>query len=250
VAKKVRTPPPRPRQQGPRRRDSRPPRGQFRPLGLNKRGLLAGMGAGAAIGVVIAVLLLTGGKKHSSGPVVLPSQARAALAAAGCTFREAAPLPPRNKNYHSDVPTLSTPVKWSTFPPSGGAHYPAWAVWGFYREPVNPRQVVHNLEHGGVVTWWGPQVPSTTVDKLEQFYNESPEGMFGTPIARLGKKIALTAWTGDPHKYYRNGYYGIGQIALCTHFGQKAFAAFRDAFRGQGPEGVPLSVDKPGMGPG
>jgi hypothetical protein len=98
--------------------------------------------------------------------------------------------------------------------------------------------------------WWGPQVSSTTVDKLEQFYNQSPTGMFGTPIAGLGKKIALTAWTGDPSKYYRNAYYGIGQIALCTRFDQKAFATFRDAFRGQGPEGVPLSADKPGMGPG
>jgi len=207
------------------------------------------MGAGAAIGVVIVVLLLAGGKKHSAAPV-LPSQAKAALTAAGCTYRSVLPLPPKSKNYHNDVPTLTTKVKWSTFPPSGGAHYPAWAVWGFYREPVNPRQVVHNLEHGAVVIWWGPQVPSTTVDKLEQFYNESPTGMFGTPIAGLGKKIALNSWTGDPAKYYRNGYYGTGQIAVCTHFDQKAFAEFRDAFRGKGPEGIPLSLDKPGMGPG
>jgi Protein of unknown function (DUF3105) len=250
VAKKVRTPPPRPRQQGPRRRDSRPPRGQFRPLGLNKRGLLAGMGAGAAVGVIIVVLLLTGGKKNST-PSVSVAQAARALAAAGCTLRSVKPLPPKDgKNYHDDSPSLNSDVKWSTFPPSGGGHYPAWAVWGFYREPVNPRQVVHNLEHGAVVIWWGPQVPSATVDKLEQFYNQSPDGMFGTPIAGLGKKIALTAWTGDPRKYYRNGYYGIGRLAICSQFDQKAFAAFRGAFKGQGPEGIPLSADKPGMGPG
>jgi len=93
---------------------------------------------------------------------------------------------------------LTTKVKWSTFPPSGGSHYPLWAVWGFYTQPVNPRQVVHNLEHGGVVLWWGPKVPESTVSRLRAFYNQSPTGMFGTPLAGLGNKVAVSAWTGDP----------------------------------------------------
>jgi hypothetical protein len=142
-----------------------------------------------------------------------------------------------------------TKVRWSTFPPSAGGHYGIWSVWGFYRAPVNPRQVVHNLEHGGVVIWWGPEVPASTVDKLEQFYRESPDAMFGTPIAGLGKKIALTAWTGDPTTYYRNGDYGMGHIAVCPEFDQKAFEAFRDAYRGEGPEGIPASSNTPGSGP-
>ena len=123
-------------------------------------------------------------------------------------------------------------------------------MWGFYRQPVNPRQVVHNEEHGGVVIWWGPKVPSSTVDKLEAFYQQKPGGMFGTPYAALGDKIALTAWTADPGKtYYQPGDYGTGHIAICSSFDQKAFATFRDAFRGQGPEGIPLADDAPGMGP-
>ena len=97
--------------------------------------------------------------------------------------------------------------------------------------------------------WWGPKVPSSTVDQLEAFYNQQPDGMFGTPYAELGNKIALTAWTGDPSRYYIKHYYGIGHIAICSTFDQKAFAAFRSAYRGKGPEGVPLSADKPGMGP-
>ena len=74
-------------------------------------------------------------------------------------------------------------------------------------------------------------------------------GVFGTPIAGLGNKIALTAWTDPKKAYYRNGNYGIGHIAVCTGFDQRAFAAFRDAFRGKGPEGTPLALDAPGMGP-
>jgi hypothetical protein len=73
--------------------------------------------------------------------------------------------------------------------------------------------------------------------------------VFGTPYAALGNKIALTAWTGNPTDYYHNGDYGMGHIAVCSKFDQKAFDAFRKAYRGQGPEGIPLSADEPGMGP-
>jgi hypothetical protein len=122
-------------------------------------------------------------------------------------------------------------------------------VWGFYRAPSNPSQVVHNLEHGGVAIWWGPKVPAATVDQLETFYRESPDGMIGTPFPGLGDKVVLTAWTGSPSTYYRDGDYGMGHIATCTTFDEAAFAAFRDAYRGEGPEGIPTSSNTPGSGP-
>ena len=92
-------------------------------------------------------------------------------------------------------------------------------------------------------------MPKSTVDELEAFYNQKPNGVLGTLYPSLGNKIALTAWTGDPAKYYRNHYYGVGHIAVCSSFDQKAFDAFRSAYVGKGPEGIPLSNDAPGMGP-
>lgn len=200
-------------------------------------------GAVAVGAVAAAVVVLT-----------RPSASVAAtMRTAGCKYADAVPYPPKDwktlADYHADVPTLSSPVRWKTFPPSGGSHYRLWATWGFYTKPVNPRQVVHNEEHGAVVLWWGPKVPQSTISQLQDFYESSPVGMFGTPIAGLGNKIALTAWTGDPAKYYRNGYYGIGHLAICSRFDEKAFTAFRDAYRGKGPEGIPLSSDAPGLGP-
>ena len=56
-----------------------------------------------------------------------------------------------------------TPVTWTTFPPASGEHWRTPAIWGFYRAALNPRQVVHNEEHGGVILWWGPQTPASTV---------------------------------------------------------------------------------------
>jgi hypothetical protein len=201
--------------------------------------------------IVAGVVALSMGGKSASANV------KAAMLGAGCTYEDVKPFPPKHKgNYHADVPTLATPMKglWATFPPSGGAHYGAWAIWGFYTSAVNPRQVVHNEEHGAVVIWWGTKVPSSTVDKLQAFYNEKPTGMLGTPLTSiggktLGNKIALTSWTSLPGTYYANGNYGIGHVAICPSFDEKAFKVFRDAYRGKGPEGIPLSADAPGMGP-
>jgi hypothetical protein len=244
MAKKARTPKP-PPVQAPKRRDTpraRPSRGGLGAVpvwGWAVGGLVV-----AGIVAAVAIAATSGGSGSSTSSV------KATMTAAGCTYRDVKPLPPKNKvNYHADSPTLTSKLRWSTSPPSGGGHYGAWAVWGFYRQPVNPRQVVHNEEHGGVIIWWGPKVPSSTVDQLEAFYQEHPDGMFGTPYPSLGRKIALTAWTGNPATYYRNGDYGMGHIAICSRFEEKAFSAFRKAYVGQGPEGIPLSADEPGMGP-
>ena len=249
MAKKSRTPkPPRPVQAPKRRVDTRSSGG----FGALPRWVWAAGGAVVIAAVAVVAALAFGGGSGSADAAVAKT-----MAAAGCTYRSVPPKPPKKDKvaasggYHLDVPTLSTPTQglWSTFPPSAGAHYGLWAVWGFYRSPVNPRQVVHNEEHGAVVLWWGTKVPGSTVDKLASFYQESPQGMMGTPIAGLGKKLALTAWTGDPSRYYRNGNYGTGHISICSRFDEKAFTAFRDAFRGKGPEGIPLSSDTPGSGP-
>jgi hypothetical protein len=172
------------------------------------------------------------------------------MTAAGCSFRTVKGYVPPGQGTH--VASLTKKLPWNTDPPSNGQHYPLWAVWGFWTEPQNPRQVVHNEEHGGVVLWWGSKVPQSTVDSLQAFYNEEPVGVFGTPYPSLGSKIAITAWTGDPSRYQRNNYYGEGHIGICPRYDaavQKAFTTFRKAFRGHGPEGIDLSQDKPGMGP-
>jgi hypothetical protein len=240
--KKSTTPkPPRP-VQAPRRRDA--PRRAI-PRWVWIAGIVGIIAVAAIAGGVIA---FAGGSSKSASDSL-----KATMVAAGCTYRDVAPLNPTTKagGYHADVPKLTTKVKWSTSPPSAGGHYAAWAVWGFYRAPVNPRQVVHNEEHGGVVIWWGPKVPASTVDRLEAFYDEKPAGMLGTPIASLGDRIALTAWTGDPARYASTplGYHGMGHIAICSRFDESAFRAFRDAYRGKGPEGIPLQYNEPGSGP-
>jgi hypothetical protein len=236
MAKKKQTPPPPRRVQAPRTRtDGRDRRTRTLLYGVAAAGALA-------LAVVLTLIFATGG----GGKDIATLMQRA-----NCTFKTVDAVVPKGQPVHVD--SLTKKLDWNTFPPSNGQHYPAWAVWGFYTEPVNPRMVVHNLEHGGIVLWWGSGVSQKTVEQLNDLYSEDSTGMFGTPLAGLGSKVAVSAWTGDPSRYGRNGYFGEGHLAVCPTWDsatRKAFVAFRDAYRGKGPEGVPLSADEPGMGPG
>lgn len=224
MAKKVRTPPP--RSQGPRRREgNRGGKQPFQPLGLNKRGLLAGIGAGVIVAAIILVVVLT---KGGGSKGVLNSTAIKELEAAGCIYRS---YPSEGRSH---VTSLSAKVNYKTFPPTSGNHYYIPAIWNRYTQPLQLVQEVHNLEHGGVIVQYGSKVPQATVDKLVSFYDSSPNAMLLAPLPKLGNKIALTAWT---------------RLATCTGFDEKAYAAFRDAFRGKGPENFPVDILKPGSGP-
>jgi Protein of unknown function (DUF3105) len=254
VAKKSRTPPPPRRVQAPQKRHGK----HGRDPDQRRRLLLAlfAVSGLVALGIVIAVIVFTGGSSSSSTSSTASlegsQKVAAAMRSAGCTYLDkAGPKPPKGSAQH--IATLADKVDWNTYPPAAGQHYPEWAVWGFYRDPVNPKQVVHNEEHGGAVLWWGPQTPAATVDKLQAFYQESPNSMFGTPIGTLngkslGSKVAFTAWTGSPETYQRANW-GFEHVAVCPTFDESAFKVFRDAYRGKGPEGIPTSANNPGEGP-
>jgi hypothetical protein len=194
--------------------------------------MLMAFAASGVVGLVavVAALALTGGGGSSTSDAGVAK----ALAAAGCTLKTA----PATSRQH--VTSLTKKIKYNTDPPSSGSHYYQPAIWDFYTTPANPIQVVHNEEHGGVILWWGNKVPSSTVDELRAFYNESPNGMLGTPYASLGKKVAITVWTAPADGL------GEGHAAVCPTFNEKAFKTFRDAYRGQGPERYPLETETPG----
>ena len=181
-----------------------------------------------ALGAIVAVVLAARGGKTGGSSVA------AAMQAAGCTLKTA----PATSRKH--VASEDAKIKYNTVPPSTGAHYFQPAIWDFYTSPASPVQLVHNEEHGGIVLWWGSKVPQSTVDKLREFYDSSPNGMVGTPFPSLGNKVAITAWTSPP------GAMGRGHVAVCTSFDEKAFGAFRDAYRGQGPERYPVDLLTPG----
>lgn len=237
MAKKKKPTAPPPRAKGPRQRPG--------PNDAARRRKLLFYGAGVSgivvlAAVVIAIALAGGGSSKSLAET---------FRAAGCTFETVDAHVPKGGQIHVNSLTADLSKSWNTFPPSNGQHYPQWAVWDFYTEPVNPRMVVHNEEHGGIVYWWGKDVPRSTVDGLRSLYEEQAVSVLGTPLAGLDGKVAVSAWTGDPARYGRNGYFGQGHVAVCPSWNddvRDAFRSFRDAYRGKGPEGIPTSQNQPG----
>jgi hypothetical protein len=65
----------------------------------------------------------------------------------------------------------------------------------------------------------------------------------GRPEPELGKAIALGAWTADSSG---DGEFGTGHLAKCSTVDTDAFNQFVDAYRGNGPEGTPLDLLRPG----
>ena len=141
---------------------------------------------------MLAIVFLTGGGGGDDE--------RATLEAAGFTLQSFPAL--ANKPDHSDVPTLETKPKWNSSPPTSGPHYGVPAVWGSYDEQVPLVQTVHNLEHGGVVIHYGPDVPEAEVDKIARVVlrTDDPNGLIISPLSSNKDKITLSAWTAPEQR--------------------------------------------------
>jgi hypothetical protein len=173
------------------------------------------------------------------------------MRAAGCTLKTSIAAAPGQH-----ISDFKQSVTYSTYPPVSGFHYYIPPIWGNYSQTVDPRQAVHAEEHGGVVIWVGPKVSAAERQKVTDFYDESPDAILVTPIENTAQgvkypahpppdsKIYLTAWTAE----IKNGNITSGNnvLATCLRFNEKAFAAFRDEFRGKGPERFPVSALTPG----
>jgi hypothetical protein len=191
------------------------------------------------LAAALAAVLASSGSGGGGGVSALPATMRAA----GCTYSTVKSSPP---NQH--LQDLAAKVKYNSFPPTSGWHYVQWARWGNYSQLVNPRQAVHNEEHGGIIVWYGPKISAAEREKINQFYDESPEAILVTPIADttrgitypkhqpIGSKVAITAWYAPDVK---------GIVSICPGVDLPAFEAFRDALRGNGPERIPLSQLQP-----
>ncbi len=218
--KKSRTPaPPRPVQAPKRRFEARNPR--------RTQTYLIALGALAAllITTVIAFVLRGGGE-----------EVKAALTAGGCTRQTFESQGQRH------VEKLPKGFKYNSTPATSGPHQPgplAPIVWGIYDEPVEQLAVVHNLEHGGVIVQYSPDVPAQTVQDMSAWYRADPNGLVVAPLPpalveekpELSNEIALTAWT---------------YLQTCKQFNEEAFANFVDLHRGNGPERFPVSALTPG----
>jgi hypothetical protein len=228
MAKKSRVPPPPRPVQAPKRRVDKKPRSSRRYL----------------IAAAVAVLILAGAAVAAFAPRLGGSaDARAAMIDAGCSYRTYSATTSKH------VPETAK-VKYNSFPPTNGEMTDAMVVWGFYTEPVvGQKQLVHNLEHGGVAVQYGRDVGPEAVARLEELYRDDPNGLVVAQLPALGEKIAVGAWNAPEPSGSPSGQQDLGEgiLALCPRVDEDAFRTFIEKHRYKGPERPPRESLAPGQ---
>jgi hypothetical protein len=125
------------------------------------------------------------------------------------------------------------PPNYETDPPTSGNHIvpPRQQADGAYSEYPDPVFTVHSLEHGRIAIQYSPELPEDQQLELKGLFDEDPDGVLLFPNPEMPFDVAATAWTQ--------------MIGCPTYEGQAtldALRAFRDTFRGQGPEPVPVVI--------
>jgi len=100
---------------------------------------------------------------------------------------------PSQGNAH--IPRVDSPHEpYNSAPPTSGPHVSWLAPWGVHREPLPHEVLVHNLEDGGVVIYYGCEDCPDLVAKLAAIVNRHKRVVL-VPGRGLGHRIVLSAWT-------------------------------------------------------
>lgn len=82
---------------------------------------------------------------------------------------------------------------YSSLPATSGPHWGSPNNWGAYTVPQDESQLIHNMEHGGVIVWYDPaQVEADGMSKLTSYVNtQVSAGISGR------YKFILSPWGGE-----------------------------------------------------
>ncbi len=232
MAKKAKTPqPPRRPVQAPKQRAAeRTPAERKTRLWLT----ILGLSGFVILGAMIAFVAI--GRGDDSGGTTTSG-----ISSANCTEKTYPGLAPA----HLQSPDAKT--NYNSYPPASGPHFQTPAPWNIYEDPIKQTILVHNLEHGGVVVQYGPDVSEDDVEKVRSFWEDDPNGLVVAPNPRLDSRIVLTAWNAPEYEEDLEATDpGKGHVFTCTKFDGDAMAEFRDERRAKAGERFPLEAMTPG----
>lgn len=163
------------------------------------------------------------GKRTKAGALASADDLTRAAKAAKCVLRS----PPDEGSTHL-LPSQNTP-KYKSDPPTSGNHDPIPLANGVYSSPIPSfRNALHTMEHGRMAIIYQPGLPEAEQLKLKGVVDEDFRDVVMFPSEDMQWEVAAAAW---------------GQYLGCKAYSAKALdaiRAFRDTYRGQGPE--PSSV--------
>jgi hypothetical protein len=169
---------------------------------------------GAAVVILVALALVGSGILNPSAPPVAASDGPAT-----CTAVQTFPTLSRD---HIQPNQPHPP--YSSNPPTSGWHWANPQDWGIYTSPQVQEQLVHNLEHGGIVVQYNG-LSDADVQRLTTLVSRDNYHMILAPYPGLtDAKVALTAWD---------------HLIKCTGVDENTINAFINSYRDKGPELVP-----------
>lgn len=166
------------------------------------------------------------GRSGTTPPAVEQGDLETAAEQAGCELN--LELDEEGRDHiekEEDAPT------YGTNPPTSGDHWGEQLADGAYREFPDPIYSVHSLEHGRIAVQYSPDLPESEQLELKGLFDEDFDGMLLFPNPEMPYDIAATAWT---------------QMLSCEKYQGRAtldaIRAFRDTYRGLGPEAVAIVI--------
>lgn len=121
-------------------------------------------------------------------------------------------------------------ITYQSYPPSSGTHYASAAEYGFSDKEIPEGKLVHDLEHGAVVLYYKPDLPSAVLQSLRDAAAKLPTEKYGkvkivmTPYSKLQTALAIAAW---------------GRLETLQTFDYEKILTFYEALVDRGPEDVP-----------
>ncbi len=176
------------------------------------------------IGGVVVVLIVAAAAIFASGALNPPAPraiaADASLAQGVCSSVQTFPTLSRDHI----LPGQSHPP-YNSNPPTNGWHWANPQDWGVYTTPQTQEQLVHNLEHGGVVIQYN-NLSATDIQRLTDLVQRDSHHMILAPYPGLPSdvRVAMTAWD---------------HLQTCAGVDENAIHTFTASFRDKGPEFVP-----------
>lgn len=85
-------------------------------------------------------------------------------------------------------------AEYNSFPATSGPHYGQPQPWGVFGYEVAQETLVHNLEHGGIVIQYHPELLKGDIRTLETIQARFPNKTVVAPNRQLKTPLALTAW--------------------------------------------------------
>ena len=161
---------------------------------------------------------------------------------AGCELQ--LNLPDEGNAHFTDEAQGDEPGAYKTVPPTSGEHYGAPAengagafADGAYLERPPTSRTVHSMEHGRVQIHYDPELSEEEQLAIKGVFDDDPDGMLLYPDGEApyapnppDYAVAVTAWQN---------------LVRCPEYSERMLDVirnFRDTFRGNGPENVPISL--------